>query len=303
MKKWIIPWTGALLLCPSWLWACTGNCGDQWAVLTPRGTIADHEKTLILTALGLMLLVVVPVILMTFLFAWKYRASNPRADYDPDWDHSILIEGVVWTIPTLIVAVLGYLVWTSSHALSPYRPIASRQPTLEVQVVAMDWKWLFIYPEWHIATVNQLVIPTGVPVHFSLTSDAVMSSFFIPQLGGQIYAMAGMKTHLHLIADQPGVFQGYNTQFSGQGFSGMMFETVATSGEAFQQWVHQVETGGQVLDRATFAALEKPSINEAPRLFALALPDLFDRILSQDSTLRPMTMTSHSPAPMTAIED
>ncbi|WP_297449048.1 ubiquinol oxidase subunit II [Ferrovum sp.] len=301
MKKWIIPWAGALLLCPSWLWACTGNCGDQWAVLTPRGTIAGQEKTLILTALGLMLLVVVPVILMTFMFAWKYRASNPRADYDPDWDHSTLIEWVVWTIPTLIVAVLGYLVWTSSHTLSPYRPIASSQPPLEVQVVAMDWKWLFIYPEWHIATVNRLVIPAGVPVHFSLTSDAVMSSFFIPQLGGQIYAMAGMKTHLHLIADRPGVFQGYNTQFSGQGFSGMTFETVATSREAFRQWAHQVETGGQVLDRAAFASLEKPSINEAPHLYSLALPHLFDSILSGDTTLR--TMTFHSPVPMTAIED
>ena len=293
--KWMISGLGVFLYWPSWIWACTGNCGDQWAVLTPRGLIASHEKTLILTALGLMLLVVIPVIIMTFLFAWKYRASNPQKDYDPDWDHSTLIEVVIWTVPSLIVTILGYLVWTSSHALSPYRPIASNQPQLEVQVVAMDWKWLFIYPSWQIATVNQLVIPAGVPIHFSLTSNAVLSSFFIPQLGGQIYAMAGMKTHLHLIADGPGVFQGYNSQFNGSGFSGMMFETIATSSAEFQQWVHRVKTEGHVLDRTAFNALEVPSINEIPRQYSLALPNLFENILSMDNT-HPMVM-SHSKTP------
>jgi cytochrome o ubiquinol oxidase subunit 2 len=295
MKKWIVSWLGVLLFWPSWLWACTGNCGDQWAVLTPRGTIASHEKTLILTALVLMLLVVIPVIIMTFVFVWRYRASNPRDDYDPDWDHSTLIEVVVWTIPSLIVVILGYLVWTSSHALSPYRSITSNQPPLEVQVVAMDWKWLFIYPKWHIATINQLVIPVDVPVHFSLTSNAVLCSFFIPQLGGQIYAMPGMKTHLHLIADRPGVFQGYNTQFSGAGFAGMMFETVVTSSEKFQQWVNQVKTEGPVLDQVTFAALEKTSINEVPQRYSLALPDIFDNILSYDTAHQMMMSPPHTP--------
>lgn len=295
MKRCFIAGIGMLFFWPSWLWACTGDCGDQWAVLTPKGMIASHEKTLILTALALMLLVVVPVIIMTFIFAWKYRASNPRDDYDPDWDHSSFIEVVIWTIPSLIVAVLGYLVWTSSHELSPYRPIAATQPPLEIQVVAMDWKWLFIYPEWHIATVNQLIIPAGVPVHFSLTSNAVLSSFFIPQLGGQIYAMAGMKTHLHLIASSPGIFQGYNTQFSGAGFAGMMFETIATSREEFQKWVNQVTTKNQVLDQTTFTALEKPSINEIPQQYALAIPHLFENILSADGTHSMVMTPSNNP--------
>ncbi|NDU86418.1 MAG: ubiquinol oxidase subunit II [Ferrovum sp.] len=300
MKKLMTVLVTITVFWPAALWACTGDCGDQWAVLTPKGYIASHEKTLILTALGLMLLVVVPVILMTVIFAWKYRATNAHADYDPEWDHSTRIEVVIWLVPTVIVAILGTLVWTSSHALSPYRPLASSQPPLKIQVVAMDWKWLFIYPAQKVATVNQLVIPAGVPVDFIITSDAVMSSFFIPQLGGQIYAMAGMTTHLHLIADEPGVFQGYNTQFSGQGFSGMHFETVATSQDSYNQWITQIREQGKVLDRPAFKTLELPTKNEDPQQYSLAIPDLFDSIVTSFS---PNTNSPAKTTPTPMIED
>ena len=275
--------------------SCTGDCGDLWAVLTPRGWVAHEEYTLILVALGLMLLVVIPAILMALGFAWKYRASNTAARHDPHWEHSTAIEVVVWTVPALIVALLSYLVWTTTHTLSPYRPLDSPHAPLKVQVVAMDWKWLFLYPDQGIATVNQLVIPTGVPVQFSLTSDSVMSSFFIPQLGGQIYAMAGMRTRLHLVADRPGVFQGYNTQFSGQGFYGMHFETVAATEEGFRQWVEQARQGGQVLDLERFAVLEDPSAEDNPQWFTLAVPDLFERVLARYAPNLPHTPQAGSP--------
>jgi cytochrome bo3 quinol oxidase subunit 2 (EC 1.10.3.-) len=261
------------------LWACTGSCGSQWAVLTPQGSIASQEKDLILTALGLMLLVVIPTITMTLYFAWKYRASNETPDYAPNWDHSSRIEKVIWGIPTLIIAILGTLVWISTHRLSPYRPLSSPYPPLEVQVVAMDWKWLFIYPDLKVATLNQLVIPAGVPVHFVLTSDAVMSSFFIPQLGGQIYAMAGMTTHLHLIADQPGVFEGYNTQFSGPGFAGMHFETRALPSESFHQWVQTASHAPAILDHVRLTQLEQPTTDVPPQIYRVTAPRLFNEIV------------------------
>ncbi len=248
-------------------------------LMNPMGSIGVDEKQLILTAFGLMLLVVIPVIVMTAVFAWRYRAANVKATYAPKWDYSGKIEFVVWLVPIIIVFILSVLVWRSSHALSPYRPLASTVKPVQVEAVSMDWKWLFIYPQLGIASVNKLVIPTGTPISFRITSDTVMSSFFIPRLGSQIYAMAGMQTRLHLIADQAGIYRGLNAQFSGDGFSGMHFDTVATSNQGFRDWITQVKSGSGVLDDAMFKQLETPSENVQAQYFARVKPDLFGEII------------------------
>ena len=272
-------WRGYL---PQGALACAGSCGNgHWALLDPMGPIGADEKTLILTAFGLMLIVVIPVILMTFAFAWKYRASNKAATYAPKWDYSGKIEAIVWLVPTVIVAALSVLVWKSSHELSPYKPIASTVQPVQVEAVSLDWKWLFIYPQLGIASVNRLVIPAGVPVSFRITSDSVMSSFFIPRLGSQIYAMAGMQTRLHLVADHPGTYKGLNTQFSGAGFSGMYFDTVATSQQGFDAWVKQVRQSPKNLDEAAFKQLEVASQNNPPEFFSTVKPHLFDDIIQK----------------------
>jgi cytochrome o ubiquinol oxidase subunit 2 len=195
-----------------------------------------------------MLAVVVPVILLTLAFAWWFRASNRRATYRPDWEYSGTIELIVWAIPALVILFLGGIAWIGSHDLDPPKPLASETTPLEVEVVSLDWRWLFIYPNEHIATVNHLVVPTGVPVHFRLTSASVMNSFFIPELGSQIYAMSGMTTQLNLQADQAGTYEGLSAQFSGPGFSDMRFTLVADSSEKFARWVAEVRARGAVLD-------------------------------------------------------
>ncbi len=262
--------------------ACEGDCGNShWAILDPKGPIAADEKHLILTAFALMLIVVIPVIVMTFAFAWKYRASNTRAAYTPKWDNSHLIEGVVWFVPAVIVVILGTLVWRSTHDLTPEKPLVSDVKPLTVQVVAMNWKWLFIYPEQGVASVNQLVMPVGTPVNFRITSDSVMNSFFIPRLGGQIYAMAGMQTQLNLLADTPGTYRGLGTQFSGEGFAGMSFEARATSPEAFQQWVSEAKASPHALDGTRLKQLEVPSENVQPVYFSGVEPQIFESILQK----------------------
>lgn len=253
----------------------------DWVLLNPKGPIAAAEDHLILVAFGLMLVVVIPVFVMTFLFVWKYRESNPKAIYTPDWSHSTAIEIVVWLVPAILISVLSWMVWDSSHRLSPYRPLHSSLPPLTVQVVAMDWKWLFIYPDLGLASVNRLIVPSNTPLDFSITSDAVMSSFFIPQWGGQIYAMAGMKTQLHLWVDEPGQYEGWNTQFSGDGFSGMSFPAIALPEKSFQAWVHNATLNPSALDVGAFRALEAPSEDVPPHLYSSVSPHLFDRILRQ----------------------
>lgn len=272
-------WRGVL---PQGTLACAGSCGaGHWTLLDPMGPIGADEKTLILTAFGLMLIVVLPVIFMTFAFAWKYRASNKAATYQPKWDYSGKIETIIWIVPAVIVTTLGILVWKSSHDLDPYKPTASAVPPVQVEAVSLDWKWLFIYPQLGIATVNRLVIPTGVPVSFHITSDSVMTSFFIPRLGSQIYAMNGMQTRLHLVAAHPGTYRGLNTQFSGAGFSGMYFDTVATSQQGFDAWVKQVRQSPTKLDEAAFKQLELPSQNNPPAFFSAVKPHLFDQIIQK----------------------
>ena len=257
------------------------NSGSAFSLLFPAGPIGADEKTVIFAAIGLMLLVVVPVFVMTFFFARHYRASNVRATYAPKWAHSRKIEVVVWLVPALIVSGLAVLTWKTTHEVSPYRPLASAQRPIQIDAVAMNWKWLFIYPDQHIATVNRLVIPTGVPVSFRLTSDTVMTSFFIPRLGSQIYAMPGMQTKLHLVADRPGTFVGRNFQFSGRGYSWMHFKTVATSKPDFDRWVREVKGSERRLDPATLNVLERPSVANPVTYYGSITPRLFARIIHQ----------------------
>lgn len=254
--------------------------GCQGGILDPKGQVAADEKSLIITATVLMLLVVIPVIVMTFLFAWKYRASNKDAIYTPKWSHSNKIEAVVWIIPIIIVACLAVVTWKTTHKLDPYRPLDSDKKPINVQVVAMNWKWLFIYPDLNIATVNQIAFPKDVPVNFRITSDAAMNSFFIPQLGGQIYAMAGMETKLHLVANEAGTYKGFSANYSGAGFSGMKFNAIATeTPEQFDAWVQKVRASGKTLNADTYLALAKPSENNAVAFFNTPEPRLFDAVL------------------------
>ncbi|NVH75613.1 ubiquinol oxidase subunit II [Paraburkholderia sp. JPY432] len=250
-------------------------------ILNPKGSVGLAERDLIATSVWAMLIVVVPVILMTLFFAWRYRASNRNAEYKPGWTHSTAIEVVVWTIPALIILFLAVLTWKSTHELDPYRPLESQVKPINVEVVALDWKWLFIYPDLGIASVNQLAIPVGTPVNFRITSDTVMNSFFIPQLGGQIYAMAGMQTRLHLIADHTGDYAGLAANFSGKGFSDMKFRTLASSPEEFNAWVEKVRASSDRLDMDRYHAVSEPSEKNPVRYFSTVDPKLFNNIIAK----------------------
>jgi cytochrome o ubiquinol oxidase subunit 2 len=259
--------------------AMLGGC--KASILDPAGKIGADEKSLILTATALMLLVVIPVIVMTVVFAWKYRASNSKASYAPEWAHSMRIELAVWSIPFVIIAILAVLTWNSSHDLDPYKPIASDARPVTIEVVALDWKWLFIYPELHIATVNEVAFPVNVPVNFRVTSDSVMNSFFIPRLGSQIYAMAGMESQVHLIANEPGAYEGISANFSGGGFSDMKFTAKATSEADFQDWVRQVRQAPQPLDTQRYMELSKPGGKHPVEYFATVDPMLYAGIVER----------------------
>jgi len=248
-------------------------------VLTPKGDIGAQEKTLFLTALGLMLLIVVPVILMTLYFAWKYRASNTKATYMPRWAHSTRIEVVVWTIPCIIVAILGVLTFKSTHALDPFKPIESTVKPINIEVVSMDWKWLFIYPDYDIATVNQIAFPVDAPVNFRITSSSLMNTFFIPQLGSMIYSMAGMETKLHLIAREPGDYAGLSGNYSGSGFSGMRFRALATTNEEFEAWIAKAKAADNPLTPASYAALLQPSQYDPVSFYSSTPTGMFDNII------------------------
>ena len=259
--------------------------GCQWAVLDPKGPIGEQERTIILIATALMLLVVIPVIAMILVFAWRYRASNERADYAPNWSHSTRIEAVVWGIPIAIVLILGTICWRTSHELDPFRPLAATVKPVRIDAVAMDWKWLFIYPRQGIATVNEVAMPVGVPVVFHITSATVMNSFFIPRLGSQIYAMANMQTAVNLLASEPGTYRGLSANFSGDGFSGMTFKALALSSGDYAKWLAKVKAAPGALGSAQYAALEKPSENVPVQYFSQVIPDLFPQIV--DGRLAP----------------
>jgi cytochrome o ubiquinol oxidase subunit 2 len=234
-----------------------------------------------INATEIMLVVVVPVILATLGVAWWFRASNKRANHDPHFAYEGSIEFVTWSIPALVVILLGGVTWISSHQLDPRAPIASNTQPLRVDVVSLDWKWLFIYPDQRIATVNQLVIPAGTPVSFRLTSATVMNAFFVPQLGSQIYTMAGMATSLNLLADKPGEYPGLSTNFSGDGFADMRFIATAVPQGDFAGWVAKVQGQGSALDDAGYAQLTKPSSAVPPSTYRAVDPNLFGRIVDQ----------------------
>jgi len=258
------------------LWiACAGLlAGCDMVLLKPSGDVAVQQGHLIVVATVLMLLIIVPVIALTLLFAWRYRQSNPRATYAPDWDHSLQLELLIWAAPLLIIIALGAVTWISTHTLDPFRPLgriaagrtvpAQARP-LEVEVVALDWKWLFIYPDRNVAVVNELAAPVDVPIHFDITSESVMNSFFIPALAGQIYAMPGMQSQLSAVINRPGRYEGLSANYSGAGFSGMHFTFHGMSAADFDRWLQAARAAGGTLDRGAYLALARPSQNEPVR--------------------------------------
>ncbi len=255
--------------------------GCQVALLDPMGPIGAAEKSIILFATALMLIVVVPVIVLTLAFAWHYRASNTDAVYAPEWEHSRAIETVVWAVPCLIIAALGTVTWISTHRLDPYRPIASGEKPIPVEVVSLDWKWLFIYPEQGVASVNELAMPVDVPVEFRLTSSSVMNAFFIPELGSQIYTMAGMQSRLGLMASRVGNYEGFSTNYSGDGFSGMSFTARAMSAADFASWVKNARAAPGALTLASYRALARPSEDVKVRYYSAVAPGLYHDVLNQ----------------------
>ena len=256
------------------------SCAPK-GVLAPAGPIAAANRTMLLNALTIMLAIVVPTIILALSFAWWFREGNTRARYRPDFVFSGRVEVIVWSIPILTVRFLSGVIWIGSHQLDPARPIASRQKPVEVQVVSLDWKWLFIYPEQGIASVNRLVMPVGRPVHFTMTSASVMNTFFVPQLGSSVYTMSGMATQLNLRADQAGLYYGVSGHFSGDGFSDMDFPVNAVSPARFAGWVAQARNKGGVLDARTYPLLARQSTRVAPITFRAVQPGLFSDITSQ----------------------
>ncbi|HDM8216671.1 ubiquinol oxidase subunit II [Vibrio campbellii] len=257
--------------------------GCNSALLDPKGSIGVQEKELIITALLLMLIVVIPVILMTIYFAYRYRESNTGEEYAPDWSHSTKIEVVVWTIPIIIIAILAAITWRSTHELEPSKLIESDVKPITIEVVSLDWKWLFIYPEENIATVNYVAFPKDVPVQFKLTSDNIMNAFFIPRLGTQIYAMPGMVTKLNLIANHTGDYKGFASNYSGEGFSQMKFTASAMEDRtAFLNWVQQVKASpDRIEDWEQFRSLASPTVAEPVKLFSSVPPFLFTDVVTQ----------------------
>jgi cytochrome o ubiquinol oxidase subunit 2 len=257
--------------------ATLGGCTD--GVFDPKGPIAVAERQILLNALGIMLAIVIPVILATLGVAFWFRASNERARYRPNFTYSGRLEMLVWSIPAMTVFLVGGVAWVGSHDLSPRKPILSTVKPLRVQVASLDWKWLFIYPDQGVASVNRLIIPVGTPVSLELTSSGVMNSFFVPQLGSQIYTMAGMITRLHLQADHSGTYRGFSAQFSGDGFSDMHFDADAVPDEKFAQWLNVARSAGPGLDAKSYTDLAKPSVSVAPFTYRAVAPGLFDSIL------------------------
>src|SRR6202046_5353501 len=242
------------------------SCNE--GVLDPHGPVGKAERVILFDSTAIMLAVVIPVIVLTLVFAWWFRAKNKQARYRPDWEYSGRIEMIIWSIPALIVLFLGGIAWTGSHDLDPPVPLQESTAPLDIEVVSFDWQWLFIYPHEGIASLNRVVVPAGVPLRFRITSTTVMNSFFVPQLGSQIYAMPNMVTRLNLEADEPGTFEGLSAQFSGDGFSDMRFDLVSTDAPTFKQWVDAAKLQGAVLDANTLADLVKPARAGKPQTFS-----------------------------------
>lgn len=266
-------------VCAYAMLAMLSGCSMQ--LLNPKGSIGEQEKNLIIVATALMLLVVIPVIGLTLYFAWRYRASNTTAKYSPKWSHSNRIEAVVWTIPCVIVVILAVMIWRTTHSLDPYKPLESKVAPVHVEVVALNWKWLFIYPDYGVASVNHLEIPVGTPVEFKLTADSMMNSFFVPSLGSMVYAMPGMQTQLHLIADSTGTFNGMSAAFSGRGFSDMKFDTVSSTRAQFDAWIAQARQAKDKLNVKTYGTLAMDSNGYPATLYGASEPGLFESVVNR----------------------
>lgn len=263
--------------------------GCKTVVLFPAGDIASRQADLLMASVWLMLLIIIPVMGLVVFFAWKYRASNKDdARYEPDWDHSTKLELAIWAAPLLIIIALGAMTWVGTHLLDPYRPLSrlsadkalEKVEPLEVDVVALDWKWLFIYPEQGIAAVNQLVLPTDRPIHFRLTSSTVMNAFYVPAMAGMIYAMPGMETKLHAVINRDGEYQGFSANYSGAGFSGMRFKVHSFPQAEFEKWAEATKQNTEFLDGPAYLNLERPSENEPPRVYGKVDPDLYRKVVN-----------------------
>jgi cytochrome o ubiquinol oxidase subunit 2 len=289
-KYWVF--IGLPSLCAA---ALLGGC-SYLPLLEPKGPIGDSERFVIIAAFLLMLIVVIPVFVLSQWFSWKYRASNTKATYAPKWGYSLKIDLAMWVVPLAIVTALGILSWKGTHSLDPYKPIDSGVKPISIEVVSLDWKWLFIYPEQDVAVVNQLVFPAKVPLSFRITSDTVLTSFFIPPLGSQIYAMPGRQTRLHLLADEPGTYTGQNQQFSGRGYADMHFKAIATSREQFEAWVQKTRQSPDKLDEARYEELEKPSSGHPVTYFSSVKSGLFDYIVRKYMPIgaNPAAVKKHS---------
>lgn len=271
--------------------------GNNIAVLNPKGYIAAEQLDLIITAMLIMSIVIVPVFALTIYIVWKYREGNQKATYQPDWDSDGRLEAVWWGFPLLLMALLSVLIWTSSHALDPYRPIESDKKPLVVRVVALQWKWLFLYPEQNIAAVNTLWLPEDRPIHLYNMSDAPMNSLWIPQLGGQIYAMNGMVTQLHLLANETGEYRGLSANISGEGFADMHFTATVTTQTGFKDWVRSVEKAPERLSLAAYQKLAEPSKDVPPTRYGSYEKGLYQTIMAkymapmpEDATMQDMHM-------------
>lgn len=263
--------------------------GCNLIVLDPPGYIASEQAELLIITTLLMLIIVIPVLVATFVIAWRYRHTNKKAAYAPEWEHSTKIELLIWAVPLLIIIAIGAITWIGTHTLDPYRPvdrISEAQPlpadakTLVVEVVSLDWKWLFIYPQYGIATVNQLAAPINTPIQFKITSSAVMNSMFIPALAGMIMNMAGMESQLHAVIDEPGNYLGFSGNYSGAGFSDMEFRFLAKKKADFSTWVHKVKASGQKLDRGNYLQLAEPSSDNPVTYYSAVDPTLYHAILN-----------------------
>jgi cytochrome o ubiquinol oxidase subunit 2 len=252
------------------------------AVFNPVGIIASQEKSLLIFSFLLMLIVVIPVMIMIIAFAYRYRASNTKAKYSPNWSHSTILEIIWWGIPTILIIILGTVTWKTTHKLDPYRPLEHSTKPIEIQAIALDWKWLFIYPDYNIATVNFIQFPVDTPLNFKITADAPMNALAIPQLGGQIYAMQGMETQIHWISEKEGEFKGYSSNYSGRGFSGMNFIAKAVTQEEFEKWVEYVRTEGGNLTQSYYDEKLLPqTVSEPVQVFSSVEKNLYRGVIDK----------------------
>lgn len=258
--------------------------GANFAVLDPKGPIAQEQFNLIIFTSLLSLIIIIPVFVLTFFIVWKYRAGNKKAAYNPEWDHSKTAETIWWLVPLALIAVLAGITWVTTHKLDPYKPIVSNKKAITVQVIALQWKWLFIYPEHNIASINYLEFPEDTPVNFEITADAPMNSFWIPQLGGQVYAMAGMQTKLHLEASEIGEYKGSSANISGEGFAGMKFVAKATSEAGFKQWLEVARKSPTKLTSEEYKTLASPSKNNPPAYYSARDTALYDTVMMKYMT-------------------